>query len=47
MSALFIKMCNLKDTLMLSGLDIAAFVLSGIIHDYKHFGVNNAFLINS
>jgi len=28
-------------------MDVASFIIAAIVHDYKHFGVNNAFLINT
>jgi hypothetical protein len=28
-------------------MDIASFIIAALIHDYKHFGVNNQFLINT
>lgn len=31
----------------LTSLDIVAFLFSALIHDYKHPGLNNGFLINS
>jgi hypothetical protein len=35
------------EKLKLLNLDISAFLISAIIHDYKHPGVTNGFLINS
>ena len=42
-----ILVSDLKKIAQLDTLDIAAFLLSVIVHDYKHPGLNNNFLINS
>jgi hypothetical protein len=28
-------------------MDITSFLIASLVHDFKHFGVNNMFLINS
>ena len=28
-------------------MDMTSFLIASLIHDFKHFGVNNMFLINS
>jgi hypothetical protein len=35
------------EKIKLYSLDIAAFLISAIIHDFKHPGFTNAFMINS
>jgi hypothetical protein len=44
---LYLKFGDVIEKLKLLNLDIAAFLISAIIHDYKHPGVTNGFLINS
>ena len=44
---LFFRYGGLKDVLRLNDLDCAAFLISAIIHDFKHPGMTNNFLINS
>jgi len=43
---LFSVMSNLKDEMDLTTLDLAAFFISAIIHDFKHPGLNNTYQIN-
>ena len=38
---------GIKEILKLSDLDVAALLLSAIVHDFRHPGVTNGFLINS
>jgi hypothetical protein len=38
---------NVVETLTFNNLDISAFYIASIIHDYKHPGVTNGFLINT
>ena len=44
---MFFKYGELKETMHLSDLDCAAFLVSAIIHDFRHPGLTNNFLINS
>lgn len=44
---LYLKYGEIPEKLKLNDLDISAFLISAIIHDYKHPGLNNNFLINS
>lgn len=44
---LFFKFGGLKDVLRLTDMDCAAFLIASIIHDFKHPGMTNMFLINS
>lgn len=44
---MFIRECNLQENLGLNLMDVTSFILASLVHDYKHFGVNNMFLINS
>lgn len=43
---LFFLYGELQKTLMLNEIDITSFFLSGIVHDYKHPGFTNNYLIN-
>jgi len=31
----------------LTQVDVTSFLLASLVHDFKHFGVNNMFLINT
>lgn len=44
---LFLRMGELPSKASLSNLHIAGFLVSGLIHDYKHPGFNNAYLEKS
>ena len=39
--------CELENIAELSTLDVLATLFSAVIHDFKHPGFNNGFLINS
>jgi hypothetical protein len=43
----FFKYGGLKEALNLTDLDCASFLIAAIIHDFKHPGLTNNFLINS
>ncbi len=45
--SIFLKWGKIADSLKLNDLDICALLISAIIHDFKHPGVTNLFLINS
>jgi hypothetical protein len=44
---MYLKYGNVIEKLKLSNLDTAAFLISAVIHDFKHPGVTNSFLVNS
>jgi hypothetical protein len=44
---IYVNKSQLREIFNLSELDICALLISTIIHDYKHPGVTNAFLINT
>ena len=44
---IYIKKSQIKKTINLIDLDICALLIGTIIHDYKHPGVTNAFLVNT
>jgi hypothetical protein len=44
---LFFRYGNLKESLRLNDIDCAGFLISAIIHDFKHPGFTNSYLINS
>jgi hypothetical protein len=44
---IYLKLGGVKDKLKLDDLDMTALSISTIIHDYKHPGLTNAFLINT
>ena len=44
---IYIKRSELREIVKLNDLDICALLIATIIHDYKHPGVTNAFLINT
>ena len=39
--------CDLENIIELSNIDIMASLFAAVIHDFKHPGFNNGFLINS
>ena len=43
-AATFVTTFEGKEVLRLTEMDVSSFVLASIIHDFKHFGVNNIFL---
>ncbi len=45
--SIFLKWGKIAQSLKLNDLDICALLISAIIHDFKHPGVTNIFLINS
>ncbi len=44
---MFFRYGGLKESLRLNDIDCAAFLISAIIHDFKHPGYTNSYLINS
>lgn len=42
-----VNQCKVREVAKLTDLDIAALFLAAMVHDYKHPGVTNGFLINS
>ena len=44
---MFLKLGGITDKLKLSESDVCALLISTIIHDYKHPGRTNLFLINT
>ena len=44
---LYLKYGGVAEKMKLSPLDIAAFLVSAIVHDFRHPGYNNNFLINT
>ena len=44
---MYLKYGKVSEKLKLSNLDISAFLISAIIHDFKHPGLTNGCLINS
>lgn len=46
-SLVYIKKGKIKEKLLLTDIDVCALLISTIIHDFKHPGVTNLFLINT
>jgi hypothetical protein len=44
---IYIKKSHIKKTLNLNDIDLCALLIGTIIHDYKHPGVTNVFLVNT
>lgn len=43
----FVQSCGLKEIADMKDLDLASMIVGTVIHDFEHFGYNNAFLIES
>ncbi len=44
---IYVKHSKIQNLIKLNDLDIAGLLIACIIHDFKHPGVTNAFLVNT